>query len=150
MFSGKTIMQYGAICFRMSDQSERLEILLITSRDTGRWVIPKGWGMRGKDPCDYLKQCCQASSLEDFQHPELPGFSSTTVLGPHRLQGRFVGSIRNKTTPRNIFGYLFEAVSPASMFADRAASTAGAEIGPDIRLQHGRSLRGGEFCQVFG
>jgi 8-oxo-dGTP pyrophosphatase MutT (NUDIX family) len=25
-----------------------VEILLITSRDTGRWVIPKGWPMDGK------------------------------------------------------------------------------------------------------
>ncbi|UIK02464.1 NUDIX hydrolase (plasmid) [Rhizobium leguminosarum] len=26
------------------------EVLLITSRDTGRWVIPKGCGMRNKKP----------------------------------------------------------------------------------------------------
>ena len=25
-------------------------VLLITSRDTGRWVIPKGWGMPKKEP----------------------------------------------------------------------------------------------------
>jgi 8-oxo-dGTP pyrophosphatase MutT (NUDIX family) len=25
----------------------RVEVLLITSRDTGRWVIPKGWPMQG-------------------------------------------------------------------------------------------------------
>ncbi len=24
------------------------EVLLVTTRDTGRWVIPKGWPMRGK------------------------------------------------------------------------------------------------------
>lgn len=56
MFGGKTMVQYGAICFRMSDQSELPEILLITSRDTGRWVIPKGWGMRGKDPYEVAEQ----------------------------------------------------------------------------------------------
>ncbi|CAN7290115.1 NUDIX hydrolase [Phenylobacterium sp. LjRoot164] len=27
-----------------------LEVLLITSRETRRWVIPKGWTMRGKRP----------------------------------------------------------------------------------------------------
>lgn len=25
-----------------------VEVLLVTTRDTGRWVIPKGWPMRGK------------------------------------------------------------------------------------------------------
>lgn len=35
--------QYGALCWRM--HRGRVEVLLITSRDTGRWVIPKGWPM---------------------------------------------------------------------------------------------------------
>lgn len=37
--------QQGALCWRMN--RGRLEVLLITSRDTGRWVIPKGWPMEG-------------------------------------------------------------------------------------------------------
>ncbi|MGH6808702.1 MAG: NUDIX hydrolase [Ensifer adhaerens] len=41
-------MQYAALCFRVRKKSRALEILLITSRDTGRWVIPKGWPMQGK------------------------------------------------------------------------------------------------------
>ncbi len=39
-------VQYAALCYRRNDNA--LEILLITSRDTGRWVIPKGWPMKGK------------------------------------------------------------------------------------------------------
>lgn len=41
-------MQYGALCWRQG--SEGVEVLLITSRDTGRWVIPKGWPMPGLAP----------------------------------------------------------------------------------------------------
>ena len=41
-------MQYAALCYRVRKKSKALEILLITSRDTGRWVIPKGWPMQGK------------------------------------------------------------------------------------------------------
>lgn len=41
-------MQYGALCWRLGD--EGIEVLLITSRDTGRWVIPKGWPMPGLSP----------------------------------------------------------------------------------------------------
>lgn len=42
--------QYAALCYRRSESSPgNIEILLITSRDTGRWVIPKGWPKRGKN-----------------------------------------------------------------------------------------------------
>ena len=43
-----TRMQYGALCWRLGDAGT--EVLLITSRDTGRWVIPKGWPMPGLSP----------------------------------------------------------------------------------------------------
>lgn len=34
--------QVGAIPVRKGDDGQ-LEVLLVTSRDTGRWIIPKGW-----------------------------------------------------------------------------------------------------------
>ncbi len=37
-----TVEQAAAICCRISDRG-LIEILLITSRDTGRWVLPKGF-----------------------------------------------------------------------------------------------------------
>jgi 8-oxo-dGTP pyrophosphatase MutT (NUDIX family) len=37
-------VQYAALPYRRR-QDGVLEVLLITSRDTGRWVIPKGWPM---------------------------------------------------------------------------------------------------------
>jgi 8-oxo-dGTP pyrophosphatase MutT (NUDIX family) len=40
-------VQYAALPWRMR---EELEILLVTSRDTRRWVIPKGWPMKGRKP----------------------------------------------------------------------------------------------------
>lgn len=40
--------QYAAICYRRKKKTNELEVLLLTSRDTGRWVIPKGWPMEGK------------------------------------------------------------------------------------------------------
>jgi 8-oxo-dGTP pyrophosphatase MutT (NUDIX family) len=40
--------QYAALPWRLSDIG--LEILLITSRETRRWVIPKGWGNKGEPP----------------------------------------------------------------------------------------------------
>nr|WP_099056792.1 NUDIX hydrolase [Rhizobium sp. ACO-34A] len=40
--------QYAAICYRLRKKQAEPEVLLLTSRDTGRWVIPKGWPMSGK------------------------------------------------------------------------------------------------------
>jgi 8-oxo-dGTP pyrophosphatase MutT (NUDIX family) len=45
---GNAKLQYGALCWR--EGSDGPEVLLITSRDTGRWVIPKGWPMPGLAP----------------------------------------------------------------------------------------------------
>jgi 8-oxo-dGTP pyrophosphatase MutT (NUDIX family) len=45
---GGARMQYGALCWREAEG--RVEALLITSRDTGRWIIPKGWRIPGLAP----------------------------------------------------------------------------------------------------
>lgn len=39
--------QVAALCYRETDQGTR--VLLITSRDTGRWIVPKGWPIDGLD-----------------------------------------------------------------------------------------------------
>lgn len=41
--------QYAALCYRRALNGD-IEVLLVTSRDTGRWIIPKGWPMKGKKP----------------------------------------------------------------------------------------------------
>ena len=43
---GEIAAQVAGLCFRRSAGGKR-EVLLITSRDTGRWIIPKGWTMSG-------------------------------------------------------------------------------------------------------
>lgn len=44
---GQPGRQYAALPFRYLDS---LEVLLISSRETHRWVIPKGWPMKGRKP----------------------------------------------------------------------------------------------------
>jgi 8-oxo-dGTP pyrophosphatase MutT (NUDIX family) len=41
-------VQHGALPFAVREGE--LRILLITSRDTGRWLIPKGWPEKGMTP----------------------------------------------------------------------------------------------------
>ncbi len=40
-------LQVAALCHR--GKGDDKEVLMITSRGTGRWIIPKGWPMRGLD-----------------------------------------------------------------------------------------------------
>ena len=40
-------LQVAALCYR--GEASARKILLVTSRDTGRWIIPKGWPITGKD-----------------------------------------------------------------------------------------------------
>jgi 8-oxo-dGTP pyrophosphatase MutT (NUDIX family) len=44
-----TQQQYAALPWRRRPDAA-IEIMLLTSRDTGRWVIPKGWPVRGLSP----------------------------------------------------------------------------------------------------
>jgi 8-oxo-dGTP pyrophosphatase MutT (NUDIX family) len=44
-------MQYAALPYRRRTD-DLFEIMLVTSRETGRWVIPKGWPISGLTPQD--------------------------------------------------------------------------------------------------
>src|SRR4029077_17032681 len=42
-------VQYAALPVRQTGRS-RTEVMLVTSRETRRWIIPKGWPHKGKAP----------------------------------------------------------------------------------------------------
>jgi 8-oxo-dGTP pyrophosphatase MutT (NUDIX family) len=46
VFRRPEFIQVAALCLRESRTGP--EVLLITSRGTGRWVLPKGWPMKGR------------------------------------------------------------------------------------------------------
>lgn len=47
-------VQFAALCTRKNGKDE--DVLLITSRDTGRWIIPKGWPIDGLDGAETALQ----------------------------------------------------------------------------------------------
>lgn len=66
------LSQFGALCWRRS--GAKTEVLLVTSRDTGRWVIPKGWPIDGLTP--------EASAArEAFEEAGVEGVVSAHCLG---------------------------------------------------------------------
>jgi 8-oxo-dGTP pyrophosphatase MutT (NUDIX family) len=54
-----TGIQYGALPYRLTERG--VEILLVTSRHTRRWIIPKGWPIEGCRPSD----CAAREALEE-------------------------------------------------------------------------------------
>jgi 8-oxo-dGTP pyrophosphatase MutT (NUDIX family) len=55
----------------------KLEVLLITSRDTGRWVLPKGWRMKGKSPW-------RAAEIEALEEAGVTGRIAKPEIGSYR------------------------------------------------------------------
>ncbi len=74
LFTGAFRMQYGALCFRLKAEGPEIEILVITSRETGRWVLPKGWPMKGKKPH-------QAAATEAWEEAGVRGIPNKTPVG---------------------------------------------------------------------
>jgi 8-oxo-dGTP pyrophosphatase MutT (NUDIX family) len=76
----KPLKQVAALPFRI-DADGQLEVLLITSRDTGRWIIPKGWPMIGR-------KAHQAAEREAFEEAGLKGRIGASPVGWYRYEKR--------------------------------------------------------------
>jgi len=64
--------QFGALPYRMVNG--KLQILLVTSRETGRWIIPKGWPEAGLSAID-------CAAREAWEEAGIVGRMSETCLG---------------------------------------------------------------------
>jgi 8-oxo-dGTP pyrophosphatase MutT (NUDIX family) len=66
--------QIAALCWRL--HKGRPQILLVTSRDTGRWVLPKGWPINGLTPE-------AAAAREAWEEAGAEGKISPAALGSY-------------------------------------------------------------------
>ena len=64
--------QFAALCYRVV--KDKIKILVITSRGTGRWIVPKGWPMDGKTPA-------QSAAQEAWEEAGVEGKVSSSPLG---------------------------------------------------------------------
>lgn len=71
--------QYGVAPYRV--RKGRLEVLLVTSRETRRWILPKGWPMKGRAPHD-------AAATEAFEEAGVEGEVDPEPLGAYRYVKR--------------------------------------------------------------
>jgi len=72
--------QYAALPYRLGGAGE-LEILLVTTRETGRWVIPKGWPMKKRAPW-------RAAEREALEEAGVEGVVAKTQLGGYHYVKR--------------------------------------------------------------
>ena len=89
--------QVGAIPVRGAPGA--YEVLMITSRDSGRWIIPKGWPMKGKK--DHA-----AAAQEAFEEAGVAGKVHKRPLGAYTYDKRADGDGR----PVRVVVYLLEVV----------------------------------------
>ena len=73
------LSQVAALPFRIKDG--RIEVLLVTSRETKRWLIPKGWPMKGKKPH-------KAAALEAREEAGVKGEVDDKPLGHYNYWKR--------------------------------------------------------------
>ena len=73
MNTGALRLQYGALPYRVTSAGE-LEVLLITSRRTRRWIIPKGWPMKGMKPA-------KVAAREAYEEAGVRGTVSIKPIG---------------------------------------------------------------------
>ena len=78
---GGAAVQYAALPYRCA---ERVEVLLVTSRETGRWVIPKGWPMKGKKPHS-------AAEREALEEAGVTGKIGKQSIGTYSYAKRLLG-----------------------------------------------------------
>lgn len=64
--------QFAALCYRIT--RGKPEILLVTSRGSGRWIVPKGWPMDGKTPA-------QSAAQEAWEEAGVTGKPHEQCLG---------------------------------------------------------------------
>jgi 8-oxo-dGTP pyrophosphatase MutT (NUDIX family) len=68
-------VQYAALPYRAKGKSQ-VEIMLVTSRGTRRWIIPKGWPKRGMPPYD-------TAAKEAFEEAGVIGKVSKRPIGSY-------------------------------------------------------------------
>jgi len=72
--------QYAALPYRVGDAGD-LEILLVTTRESRRWVIPKGWPMKKRAPW-------RAAEREALEEAGVEGVIAKTHLGGYHYVKR--------------------------------------------------------------
>jgi 8-oxo-dGTP pyrophosphatase MutT (NUDIX family) len=102
--------QYAALCYRLQKKKAAPEILVVTSRDTGRWIIPKGWPMEGKKAHAVAEQ-------EAFEEAGVRGKADKEPFGYYEYQKKLASGVN---TLCRVQVHLLEVSEMAKNFKEKA------------------------------
>lgn len=100
-------LQVAALPWRKA--GDGVEIMLITSRDTGRWVVPKGWPEHGEHLCD-------AAAREAEEEAGIGGAVSRNVIGRYFY---FKMTSSNDGVPCEVLVFPFEVDRVAKKWPEK-------------------------------
>ncbi|MFU1479348.1 NUDIX hydrolase [Roseovarius sp. C7] len=102
-------LQVAALCMRAG--ADGPEVLMITSRDTGRWVLPKGWLMDGR-------ATAEAAMIEAWEEAGVrPTAASPVHIGHYHYDKQLDGGY---SAPVRVELYRFEVADLARDYPERA------------------------------
>jgi 8-oxo-dGTP pyrophosphatase MutT (NUDIX family) len=86
-------LQYGALPYRIS-KGRGAEFVLVTSRETHRWIIPKGWPKNNKSPH-------HSAAHEAFEEAGVLGIVGRRSVGSfsYTFEKREMGRVRSARLP---------------------------------------------------
>src|SRR5579859_4938848 len=100
-------IQYAALPFRI--EGRQVQVLLMTSRGTKRWVIPKGWPIHGLKPQD-------AAAVEAAEEAGLIGVAEDRPVGSYQYQKRLKGE---RTTTVQVIVFPFQVHGQADAWKEQ-------------------------------
>tara|TARA_R110002049_G_scaffold23781_6_gene84664 strand:+ start:47290 stop:47760 length:471 start_codon:yes stop_codon:yes gene_type:complete len=80
---GDVRSQFAALCYRI--KRGKVQVLLVTSRGSKRWIVPKGWPMEGKTPA-------ASAQIEAWEEAGVIGRAEDRCLGVYSY-AKDVGSM---------------------------------------------------------
>jgi len=102
-------VQYAALPWRKAEGA--IEILLITTRNTGRWIVPKGWPLVGRTPSE-------CAGLEALEEAGVLGEVAVETLGSfHYNKRRKSGEI----VPCKVHVFAMEVVRQRRSWAEKSS-----------------------------
>lgn len=92
------LLQVGALIYRFV--SDELQVMLITSRTTRRWIIPKGWPMPGKT-------LAEAALQEAYEEAGVRGIIESLPTGHYVYEKSDMSEGRNGPFHVDVFAVAF-------------------------------------------
>lgn len=108
LFFRPSLLQVAALCWRK--EGAEPQVLLIRSLDSNRWIIPKGWPMRGKT-------LAQAAATEAWEEAGVKGQISPQPIGSFQYEKQRASGVKQSCT---VQVYALHVTSIADDFPEAA------------------------------